>query len=68
MRTFIFQVHDDRWSEATVVAAIVSDETRARALAKQQLEESRHRWAVHVREGRRLLFSIVRDQGTPTAA
>jgi hypothetical protein len=61
MRTFTFDIQDDRRQQAARVSAIAADEDRARVLAKSQLNESPHHLSVHVREARKLLFVVRRD-------
>jgi hypothetical protein len=61
MRTFSFYIHDVRHIVPTLAFAIVSDEQRAREVAKERLMESLDNLAVEVRENDLLLFSLDRN-------
>lgn len=63
MRDFSFHIHDDRYSVPTLEFVTASSEGRARELANERRGASKHRVAVDVHEGDRLLFRGLDDDG-----
>ena len=61
MRTFSFYIHDVRHIVPTLAFVALSDEQRAREIAKERLMESLDHLAVEVREDDCLLFSLDRN-------
>jgi hypothetical protein len=60
MRTFSFYIHDVRHTLPTLAFVTVSDELRAREIAKERLMESLDHLTIEVRENDDLLFSLDR--------
>ncbi|MDB5465434.1 MAG: hypothetical protein JWQ46_196 [Phenylobacterium sp.] len=63
MRTFTCLTIDDRYPIPQLSFLMVSDETRARVLARRTLFEDKHRHAVEVREDGKLVFEEYRSEG-----
>lgn len=61
MRTFVFFIHDRRYSVPTLHIVAAPDEAAARALATQRLDETPHHLAIDVLEGATELFRLCRD-------
>jgi hypothetical protein len=61
MRTFSFYIHDARHIVPTLAFVTVSDEQKARELAKERLMESLDHLAIEVREDDWLLFTLDRN-------
>jgi hypothetical protein len=61
MRTFSFYIHDVRHTLPTLAFVTVSDEQRAREIARERLMESPDHLAIEVREDDGLLFSLDRN-------
>lgn len=61
MRTFVFFIHDRRYSVPTLHIVSAPDEATANALASQQLDETPHHLAIDVLEGPTELFRLSRD-------
>jgi hypothetical protein len=61
MRTFSFYIHDVRHTLPTLAFVTVSDEQKAREIAKERLMESLDHLAIEVREHDWLLFSLDRN-------
>ena len=61
MRTFVFFIHDTRYSVPTLNFVTAPDEATARALAQQRLDETDHYLAIDVVDGTTELFRLSRD-------
>lgn len=61
MRTFVFFIHDRRYSVPTLYFVSAPDEATARALARQRLDETPHHLAIDVLEGGTELFRLCRN-------
>ena len=64
--TFVFYIHDRRYSEPTLSIVEAVSEAAARAVAVEALLQSPHRIAIDVCENDRLKFSVtVANQRRP---
>lgn len=61
MRTFVFLIHDRRYSVPTLHIAVAPDEAAARTLAGRWLDETPHHLAIEVLDGATELFHLCRD-------
>lgn len=61
MRTFVFLIHDQRYSVPTLAIVTAPDEAGARVLAEQRLAETSHYEAIEVLEDETELFRLCRD-------
>lgn len=61
MRDFMFYMTDTRYSTPTWFAAVLSDESRARAMAASRLAESAFHTAIECTENGRVLFRLPGD-------
>jgi hypothetical protein len=68
MRSFECLMTDDRYGVPQLTWLVVSDEARARELARRDLLQDRHHQAVELRENGRLVFSISRSELAPEGA
>ena len=59
VREFMFDLTDTRYSTPTLFAAVLADETEARALAAERLAESRFHLAIEVVEDGRVRFAVM---------
>ncbi len=64
MRTFVFFIHDRRYSVPTLHFISAPDESTAHALARSHLDETPHHLAIDVLEGETELFRLCRGAAT----